>query len=417
MVEPQSTVTDAQGQLPALLPSVILKSGRDKSVRNRHPRLFSGAIKEVQGRPKEGWVVDVRANTGEWLARGIINQQAQIAVRLLTWNPDETIDDAFWQHRVQQAVERRQRDPLLAGANARRLLFGESDGLPGVIADEYAGHVVLQLSTLAAVNARAPIVAGLCLAANPRSIVERSDEERMKHEHVKETSGVLYGQPPDGPVEIVESGQRFLVDPAHGQKTGFYLDQRENRARVARYCQGAAVLNAFSYTGAFAVYAAAGGAASVVNVDSSTEALRLAEANVALMASGASASTCIMSYVAADVFTDIRARRAAGERFDVVILDPPKFAHNPGQVDRAARAYKDLNRVGLALLRPGGILATFSCSGVVDAALFQKIIFSAAVEAGRDVQVVERLTQASDHPVLLSFPESEYLKGLVCRVN
>lgn len=393
-------------------PAVILKSGRDKSVRGRHPRLFSGSIKSIEGRPRDGDVVDVRANTGEWLARGIINQQAQIAVRLLTWDESEDIDDDFWRRRVKQAVERRARDPLLADTSARRLIFGESDGLPGVIADDYAGHVVLQISTLAASQAKQILVEALAALLSPRCILERSDDERLKHERVTAARGVLFGDLPAGPVDVFENGMQFKVDAQAGQKTGFYLDQRENRARVARYCDGADVLNVFAYTGAFAVYAAARGARSVINVDSSQEALRLAEVNVSLQA----APTCAVTYQAADAFEYLRACRAQGRQFDVVILDPPKFAHAPSQIDRAARAYKDLNRIGFGAVRPGGILATFSCSGVIDSALFQKIVFSAALESARDAQVIERLTQASDHPVLLSFPESEYLKGLVCRV-
>jgi 23S rRNA (cytosine1962-C5)-methyltransferase len=419
---PETPATDtAQAAIQAAvqtapLPVVILKSGRDKSVRARHPRLFAGAIKHIEGRPKDGNVVDVCTNNGEWLARGVINQQAQIAVRLLTWDAQETIDAAFWQRRVRQAVAWRQHDPLLAHTNAQRLIFGESDGLPGVIADSYAGHIVLQLSTLAASNARDVIVQALveCCAPAPCSIIERSDEERMRHEHLNEHEGVLYGVAPTAPVEVVEEEQRFLVDVVHGQKTGFYLDQRENRARLVRYCQGARVLNVFAYTGAFAVALAAHGARQVINIDSSADALRAAEMNVKLM--GEAGVGCDVQYVVADAFADLRARRGAGETYDMVILDPPKFAHNPEQLERAARAYKDLNRVGMALVKPGGLLVTFSCSGVMDAALFQKVIFSAALEARREAQIVERFTQASDHPVLVTFPEGEYLKGLLCRI-
>jgi 23S rRNA (cytosine1962-C5)-methyltransferase len=404
-------VTEPSAPLRAL-PTVTLKSGRDKPVRGRHPRLFAGAIKSIDGHPRDGEVVDVCANDGQWLARGIINQQAQIAVRLLTWDEREPIDDAFWDRRVARALSRRLRDPLLAGTDARRLVFGESDGLPGVVADDYAGRIVLQLSTLAAANARPVLLDALERHARPACIIERSDEERLRHEHVAERRGLARGAPPDGPVTVAERGLRFLVDVAGGQKTGFYLDQRENRWRVAAHCRAARVLNVFSYTGAFGVCAAAAGAESVVNVDSSAEALRMAEANMALLP-----AACPAAYVDADAFDYLRGCRAEGRQFDVVILDPPKFAHSPAQIDRAARAYKDLNRVGLSLVKPEGILATFSCSGVVSPDLFQKIMFSAAIESRREVQVVERLTQASDHPVLLSFPESEYLKGLLCRVQ
>ena len=403
------------------LAQVILKSGRDRSVRNRHPRLFAGAIKQIEGKPKDGEIVDVVDNHGEWLARGIINQQAQIAVRLMTWAADEAVDDDLWIRRVNAAVSRRDTDPNLRHTNARRLVFGESDGLPGVVADDYAGHIVLQISTLAAANAKPTLVAALAKAARAISITERSDEERARHERVKESLGPLFGQTPDTPVEVREDDHRFLVQvTGTGQKTGFYLDQRVNRAILARYIQrGYSVYNGFSYTGAFGIYTALAGACHVVNVDSSAEALAGAQGQADL---NGIVPICKddpvagMEFVEADVFDDLRMRRKLGEQFDMVILDPPKFAHHTGQIDRAARAYKDLNRVGLGLVKPGGILATFSCSGVVSAELFQKIIFSAALEAGRDAQVVERLTQASDHPVLLSFPESEYLKGLVCRV-
>jgi 23S rRNA (cytosine1962-C5)-methyltransferase len=396
-------------------PILTLKSGRDRSVRHRHPRLFASAIKEVEGQPKDGAVVDVVDNKGEWLARGIINQQAQIAVRLLTWDRAEEIDEVFWRRRVAAALERRARDPLLARTNARRLIFGESDGLPGVIADDYAGHLVLEISTLAALRTLPVLVDALRASVRPARIVFRADDERLKHEFggsvPRSARDALLTDAPADPVEIEENGLRFLVSLGAGQKTGFYLDQRDNRAKVAAYSAGGEVLNQFAYTGPFGVHALAAGAARVVNVDSSNDALDLARRNAALNPAAGAAE-----YACADAFDDLRARRAAGERYDVVILDPPKFAHNPGQIDRASRAYKDLNRVGLTLVKPGGILATFSCSGVVDAPLLQKILFSAALEAGRDAQIVERLGQASDHPIALNFPESEYLKGFILRV-
>lgn len=398
---------------------VVLKSGRDRSVRQRHPRLFASAIKEIAGRPKDGDVVEVTDNKGEWLARGVINQQAQIAVRLLTWQHDEAIDASFWQRRVLAAIDRRRRDPALAHTDAIRWVFGESDGLPGLVADDYAGSLVLELSTLAAWRALPALTSALCAALAPRQIVRRIDAERLAHEFggtlPRAVREAMSGAEPSEPVEIRERGLRFFVNLAGSQKTGFYLDQRDNRARVAAYCRGAAVLNAFSYTGAFGLHALAAGAAQVVNVDSSREALALAERNLTL--NGGCQAGQAYECVEADVFDYLRNLRARDERFDVVILDPPKFAHHPGQIERASRAYKDLNRIGMSVVKPGGILATFSCSGVVDAALFQKIIFSAALEAGREARIIERLTQASDHPVLLSFPEAEYLKGLICRVE
>ncbi len=428
---------------------IILKSGRDKPVRQHHPRLFSGGIKAIDGRPKSGEVVEIFDNHGEWIARGVINEASQIAIRLLTWDVNEAIDDAFWQRRVAQAVARRKVDPLLRDTNARRIIFGESDGLPGVIADDYAGHIVLEYSALVALNARNVIEAAIQAACAPAQIHIRYDDERLKGEGV---SAKLFGPsapalvaapknaalPTEAATIIREGALQFRVDLTRGQKTGFYLDQRQNRQRVAAYCTGGRMLNTFSYTGGFAIYAAAAGATEIINVDSSADALRLAHENALLNGLGikdyglgindnpqSSISNpqspvpnpqSLITNIQANVFDDLRARREAGELYDVVVLDPPKFAHNPSQIERAARAYKDLNRVGMHLVKPGGVLATFSCSGVVDASLFQKIIFSAAMEAGREVHIVEHLSQASDHPVLLTFPESEYLKGLICRV-
>jgi 23S rRNA (cytosine1962-C5)-methyltransferase len=407
--------------------TVLLKSGRDKSVRQRHPRLFAGAIKEIDGKPKDGEVVDVADNKGEWLARGVINQQSQIAVRLMTWDAGESIDDALWQKRSASAIALRNADPLLADTSARRLIFGESDGLPGVIADDYAAHIVVELSTLAAIRAKDAIAEALNVQAVPRRLIFRIDEERLKYEFggtvPKSIHALFEATEAAGEVEIHENGLRFIVNLASGQKTGFYLDQRENRMKVARYCKGATVLNVFSFTGAFGVHALAAGATAVVNVDSSADALALAARNAALNAARSTPSLALPRLtgedwvgVEADAFADLRERRARGEQYDVVILDPPKFAHNVAQIDRAARAYKDLNRIGMALVKPGGVLATFSCSGVVDATLMQKIVFSAALEAHREARIMERLTQASDHPVLLTFPESEYLKGFILRI-
>ncbi|MCX6017290.1 MAG: class I SAM-dependent rRNA methyltransferase [Chloroflexi bacterium] len=395
--------------------TLTLKSGRDKSVRAHHPRLFSGAVKSIDGGPSDGDVVDVQDNKGEWLARGVLNRLSPIVVRLLTWRRDEVVDEAFWRARVAAAIARRNVDPLLAETDARRLVFGESDGLPGVIADEYAGQIVVEFSALCALRVRDIIVSALQESTGAARVLERIDEERLRSELGNNMRLVRAQQreSASGPasVQIREGGLRFLVDLSSGQKTGFYLDQRDNRRRVAAYCRGARVLNSFSFSGAFSVYALAAGAQHVTNVDSSQDALALARTNAEL--NGVSEVT----HVVADALEDLRHRRTAGELFDVVVLDPPKYAHTPSQLERATRAYKDLNRAALALVRPGGVLATFSCSGVVDAALFQQSIAVAALEAHRNVRIVERLSQASDHPVLLSYPESEYLKGVVARVE
>jgi 23S rRNA (cytosine1962-C5)-methyltransferase len=396
---------------------LTLKSGRDRSVRAHHPRLFSGAVKSIDGGPSDGDIVDVQDNKGEWLARGVLNRLSPIVVRLLSWRADEAVDESLWRARTAQAVARRTSDPALADTDARRLIFGESDGLPGVVADQYGDQIVVEFSALCAVRARDVITAALQDAAGASRVIERLDEERLRSEYGNNMRLVrsLQREPSPGPsdVTIREGALRFRVDLRPGQKTGFYLDQRDNRRRVAAWCRGARVLNSFSFSGAFAVHALVAGAAHVTNVDSSQDALALARVNAEL--NGIAASS--FDTVAADALEDLRRRRTAGESFDVVVVDPPKYAHTPAQIERAARAYKDLNRAAIALVRPGGVLATFSCSGVVDAALFQETVAAAALEAHRDARVVERLSQASDHPVLLTYPEAEYLKGMVLKIE
>jgi 23S rRNA (cytosine1962-C5)-methyltransferase len=414
------------------MPTITLKPGREKSVRNRHPWLFSGAIQRIDRDAIDGDIVEVHSDAGRWLARGYLNRRSQIQVRLLTWDATQAIDESFWRARLQRAIAGRAalgampeisevagaateppRLPKSARTNAYRLVHAESDGLPGLVVDRYGDWLAVQCLTLGVERIK-PLLARLLVElCQPAGIVERSDVDVREKEGLRPAVGVLHGAAPAGPVQIVEHGHRFLVDLLAGQKTGFYLDQRENRLRVASYCGDARVLNAFSYSSGFAVYALAGGARHVTNLDSSLEALELGERNLALNGFDPDAQA---EGVAGDVFQVLRDWRAAAQRFDVIVLDPPKFAHSQQQVDRAARAYKDINLLAMQLLQPGGVLATFSCSGLVSADLFQKIVFGASVDAGRDVQVVEHLSQGADHPVLLSFPEGEYLKGLVCRV-
>lgn len=394
--------------------TITLKAGREKSVRNRHPWLFSGAIQQIDAAARDGDTVDAYSKTGQWLARGYLNRRSQIQVRLLSWQESETIDEAFWRRRLQRAIAGRAALAADPTTNAFRLVHAESDGLPGLVVDRYGDWLVMQCLTLGIERVK-PLLARLLVElCQPAGIVERSDVDVRGKEGLRPVVGMAHGAAPAGPVEIMEHGQRFLVDLLGGQKTGFYLDQRQNRQRVASYCQGARVLNAFSYSGGFAVHALAAGAARVTNLDSSLEALELGERNLALNGFDPDAQA---EGVVGDVFQVLRGWRAAEERFDVIILDPPKFAHSQQQVDRAARAYKDINLLAMQLLPPGGLLATFSCSGLVSADLFQKIVFGASVDAGREVQVIERLSQGTDHPVLLSFPEGEYLKGLICRVT
>lgn len=392
--------------------TVILKKGRAKPVLLHHPWVFSGAIARIEGEARDGEVVVVRDAGGNFLARGILNRRSQIVVRLLTWDEDEVINGDFWRARLTQAIAGRQALANDPGTTAYRLVNAEADLLPGLIVDRYNDFLVVQFLTLGMDIRKEEIVHLLAELSGPRGTYERCDEEMRAKEGLPSQEGCLWGEEPPDLLQITENGLRFWVDVKQGQKTGFYLDQRENRRRMQVYCPNQTILNAFAYTGGFAVYAAAVGARRITNVDSSAEALDLARRNMAL--NGFSARDD--EFVHDDVFQVLRRYRDQGRFFDVAILDPPKFAHTKSQVERAARGYKDINLLALQLLRPGGVLVTFSCSGAIDADLFQKIIFGASVDAGRDVQILERLSQGPDHPVLLSFPESQYLKGLVCRV-
>jgi 23S rRNA (cytosine1962-C5)-methyltransferase len=389
-----------------------LKPGREKAIRNRHPWVFSGAVAGIDGQAADGEVVVVRSDEGAYLGRGTLNRRSQIVVRILTWEPGQEIDEAFWAERIAAAAARRRTLEADPATTAYRLIYAESDLVPGLIVDRYGDYLVAQFLTLGIAQRREAICEVLAHVAAPAGIYERSDVEVRAQEGLAPETGVRWGSAPPPQLEIQEAGHRFSVDLRGGQKTGFYLDQRPNRAALAPYARGQEILDAFSYSGAFGVYAAAAGAASIRSLDSSEEALDLAQRNMALNGF----SRARDAYEQADVFQALRTYRDRAWNFDLIVLDPPKFAPTRRHVSRASRAYKDINLLALKLLRPGGILFTFSCSGGIDADLFQKIVFGAAVDAGREVQVIERLFQGSDHPVLLSFPESAYLKGLVCRV-
>jgi 23S rRNA (cytosine1962-C5)-methyltransferase len=391
---------------------VVLKPGREKPIRNHHPWVFSGSVGRITGDAEDGNVVAVRDVRGRFLGYGYLNRQSQIVVRLLSWDTEEAIDDVFWERRILAAIARRaplEQDPL---TTAYRLIYAEADRLPGLIVDRYGDYLAIQFLTLGIERHRETIVAALSRALAPAGIYERSDVDVREQEGLPPATGILAGEAPPPEVEVQEHGHRFLVDVAGGQKTGFYLDQRENRRAMARYAAGREVLDAFSFTGAFSVYAAAAGAGSIAQLDSSGEALALARRHMALNGLERADDT----YEEGDVFEVLRLYRDRGRSFDVIVLDPPKFAPTRSHVQRAARAYKDINLLALKLLRPGGMLFTFSCSGGVEADLFQKIVFGASIDAEREVQIVESLSQGPDHPVLLSFPESAYLKGLACRV-
>lgn len=391
---------------------IILKKGREKSVNNRHPWIYSGAIGRLVGQPANGETVVVGDNQGKFLAHGIFNRHSQIRVRLLSWQPTDTIGPQFWHDRLQRAIAGRHHLGAAETTTAYRLVHAEADGLPGLIVDRYGGWLVVQFLSLAVEQHRETIVQTLINLIKPQGIYERSDVDVRRKEGLSLKSGLIAGDRPPEWVEIIENGHRFLVDIKQGHKTGFYLDQRENRHQATAYCATGEILNGFAYTGGFAVYAASVGAGCIVNVDTSASALEAAARNMALNGYGDRPD----EYITADVFDQLRTYHQQGRLFEVVILDPPKFAHTKRQVEKASRAYKDINLLGMKLLRPGGVLITFSCSGMVSTDLFQKILFGAAVDADREAQIIDRLAQGSDHPVLLTCPESDYLKGFVCRV-
>jgi 23S rRNA (cytosine1962-C5)-methyltransferase len=394
------------------LAEIVLHPGKERPVVQRHPWVFSGAIASVRGRPAQGEPVDVLSAGGEWLARGTWSGVSQIRARLFTWHHDEPIDARMVRARLERAIAARRALGLLGEGAACRLVYAESDGLPGLIVDRYGDVLSVQLLTQGAAALEETIVTALADLLRPRAIYERSDPEMREKEGLPPGEGLLWGELPRGPVAVRHlGGLASIVDVGSGQKTGAYLDQAVNRLRVAAHCAGAEVLDCFCYTGGFTVAAARAEAAEITAVDSSPQALELVGENLA--ANGLPARR--VTTVAADVFRLLRQYRQEERRFDVIILDPPKFAYAQGQVERATRGYKDINMIAMQLLRPGGILASFSCSGLVSADLFQKVLFGAALDARRDVQVVERLAQSPDHPLLLTFPEGEYLKGLICR--
>ncbi len=386
--------------------TLVLKPGREKSLHRRHPWIFNGAIAQIKGEPQAGQTVAVKSDAGAFLAWAAYSPRSQIAARVWTFREGERIDADFLRQRLDAALA--YRDSLDIDSDAQRLVYGESDGLPGVIVDRYAKVLVLQLTSAGSEAWREALVELLAEHCPDCAIYERSDAEVRALEGLPPRVGLLRGALPD-PLEIVERGLRFRVDVARGHKTGFYLDQRDNRRLVASHARDRDVLNCFAYTGAFTVHALAADARSVLTVESSVEAMAAARDHVAL--NGLDAGRC--TWRETDVFKELRLLRDQGRRFGLVILDPPKFAPTHQMVEKAARGYKDINLTAMKLLEPGGILATFSCSGGVSPELFQKIVAGAAWDAGAEFRLLARMGQAPDHPVSLDYPEGEYLKGLL----
>lgn len=403
--------------------TLTLHAGKSGSVRRRHPWIFTGSVANLKGRARSGDTVIVEDEHGTPMGRASWSPISKIRARMWTFNPDEIIDHAFFKRRIAQAVARRQGWAALRGEQTEpageRLIHGEADGLPGVIADRYGELVVLQLTSAGADAWRDAIVAGLVQAVGCKRIYERSDSDVRKLEGLEPVTGWLTGNgledsAPASTPQIDEHGVRFGVDVVGGHKTGFYLDQRDNRLMLRALAHGRRVLNCFCYTGGFSLQALAGGATSVLSIDSSGPALAQAQTNLAM---NPHLDAGRAEWRDADVFQALRDYHKAGETFDLIVLDPPKFAPSAAHADQAARAYKDINLFGFKLLAPGGLLMTYSCSGGVGVELFQKIVASAASDAGRDARILRRLMASSDHPVGLAAPEGEYLKGLLVEAS
>ena len=399
------------------MPTLILKPGREKSLLRRHPWIFSGAIARLEGNPASGETVEVTAADGQFLARAAYSPSSQIRARAWTFDPSEPVDEDFFRRKIRTALAARKTLNIAAGTNAYRLIHAESDGLPGLIVDRYAEMLVLQSLTAGTEVWKEKIADLLVETTGLESLYERSDADVRQLEGLPPKCGAMRlpasameSASPLPPAVITENGLKFKVDFEAGHKTGFYLDQRSNRLRVRSLCADRDVLDCFCYTGGFTVNALAGGARTVLSVDSSAEALALCRQNVELNLLPREHHNLLEG----DVFQALRKFRDEARSFDVIILDPPKFAPTAAQAEKAARGYKDINLLAFKLLRPGGMLVTFSCSGGIEAGFFQKIVASAALDAGVDAQIIEHCSQALDHPVALNFPEGAYLKGLVC---
>lgn len=393
---------------------LFLKDGREKSVRQRHPWIFSGSVHKVTGDPAPGETVEVYDQRGKWMARAGYSPHSQITARIWTWDPGQAVDADFFRRKLLQSEALRK--PLQEYTDACRLVHAENDGLPGIIVDRYGAFLVVQCLSAAAEFWKSTLSVLLSRLEGVQGVFERSDADVREKEHLPPVVGSLTGDEPPPWITIREGGWQFQVDVREGHKTGFYLDQRDNRSILREFVstltRNASVLNVFSYTGSFAVAAYSGGANHVLNVDSSRMMAGPLQEQLAL--NGFPDETDI--FMEGNAFHVLRTFRDEKRRFDVVILDPPKFATNQKDILKAARAYKDINWLAMRTIRPGGLLMTFSCSGLVSEDLFQKIIFSAAVDAGRDAQIIKRLGQPMDHPVSLMFPEGQYLKGFVCRI-
>lgn len=390
---------------------IILSKGKDKAAWQLHPWLFSGAIASISAPTPNGDIVSVYNQDQEFIAYGMYNANSRVAVRLLEWDPRKEINEQWWRERLQKAVNHR-RHLLHDENNTLRLVFAEADFLPGLIADKYADFISIQVHAAGIEKIKPILVDELGKLLQPKGIYERSDLKSREHEGLADTNGLLSGEMPPSFVDIIENGIHYQVNIVEGQKSGFYCDQRDNRHITAKYVKGKRVLDCFCYSGGFTLNAFRAGAATVTSVDSSALAIETLKSNVAANGFDAEKHHAVQS----DVNKYLRELGDQGEVFDLIVLDPPKYAPSRSTLEKASRAYKDLNRRGLLLLKSGGLLATFSCSGAMDIDTYKQVIAWAALDAGKEIQFIYQYGQPEDHPVRASFPEGEYLKGLLVRV-
>ena len=389
-----------------------LKKGKEKAVKQLHPWVFSGAIESLKGKPSNGEIISVTDANGDFLSKGFFNNHSRVAVRLLDWEQESSLDEEWWRLRVAKAVNARRSLLDSTNTNVCRIVFSEADYLPGLIVDKYADYLSVQIHSSGIELVKDIILDELQKQLNPKGIFDRSDASARAHDGLDPSHGLLAGELPPDYVEVLENGIKYLINISEGQKSGFFCDQRNNRKIVAEHSAGKRVLDCFSYSGGFSLNCFKAGASEVISVDSSALAIETLNKNIALNGF----ETLNHRSIQSDVNKQLRTFKDSGEKFDIVVLDPPKYAPTRSSLDKASRAYKDLNRVGMSLLNSGGLLATFSCSGAVDSNHFKQILAWAALDAGKEIQFINQFCQPEDHPVRASFPEGEYLKGLLCRI-
>ncbi len=394
------------------IPRVVLQPRQAKPFFGRHPWVYAGTIASIADSPADGDEVEVVSHAGIFIARGLYNSQSKIRIRLYSWQPDTPLDRAFFREKLDAALRLRRDILRLDGpGQACRLVFSESDGLSGLTVDRYGDWLNVQVTSLAMARRKEMLAELLVELVQPRGIGLRTEKGIRQLEGLQMQDGLLWGENPSGPITIEENGLRYLVNLAEGQKTGFYLDQRDNRQAVARLARGRRVLDGFCYTGGFGLNAVREGATSVLGLDLSEPALALARQNAVLN------GLTNLEFVRGDVFEQLDALAAAGEKFGVVILDPPRFARSRGAIEDALQGYHRLQRLGLRVLESDGILVTCCCSGVINSPMLEDLLSQLAAEERRDIQLLERRGQAADHPVSASCLETSYLKCLICRVR